>query len=162
MIANDIFAPAYKANLEMLKMHLADLSDADLLTRPVPGANHANWQLGHLIKSEAGMITGMGGTMTALPAGFHEKYEAKTAALDDPSAFLTKQELLQQFEIVRAASIAFAQAASDDFLKQPAPERMRRMVANNADMLGLLIGHTMMHVGQIQVLRRKLGKPILF
>ncbi len=29
--------------------YLADLKDSDLLLRPVPGANHIAWQLGHLI-----------------------------------------------------------------------------------------------------------------
>ena len=31
---------------------LSDLSDADLLVRPSPAANHLAWQLGHLISSE--------------------------------------------------------------------------------------------------------------
>ena len=36
--------------------YLADLTDAELLHRPHPDANHINWQLGHLIKSEHGLI----------------------------------------------------------------------------------------------------------
>ena len=31
---------------------LGDLSDADLLVRPVEGANHIAWQIGHLIVAE--------------------------------------------------------------------------------------------------------------
>ena len=59
----------------MFKMHLADLSDADLMQRPVAGANHANWQIGHLIVAETGMCTKAGATMAELPAGFADRYK---------------------------------------------------------------------------------------
>ncbi|MFM8221811.1 MAG: DinB family protein, partial [Planctomycetaceae bacterium] len=44
---------AIKLNLNMSDMivrsYLSDLSDSDLLIRPVAGTNHIAWQLGHLI-----------------------------------------------------------------------------------------------------------------
>src|SRR5882757_3477210 len=43
-------------NLEMTKMYLADLSEQDMFVRPVPGANHAAWQFGHLTVAETGML----------------------------------------------------------------------------------------------------------
>src|SRR5262249_609324 len=51
---------------------LEDLSDADLLIRPVPGANHIAWQLGHLIDSEVQMIKDQlpGTAYPEFPAGF--------------------------------------------------------------------------------------------
>jgi len=39
---------------------------------------------------------------------------------------------------------------------------MRRMCPTNADIVALGIGHDTMHIGQFQVIRRKLGKPVLF
>ena len=33
-------------NLDFLKATLADFSDAEMLARPCPGANHAAWQVG--------------------------------------------------------------------------------------------------------------------
>ncbi len=36
--------------------YLGDLTDAELLVRPVPGANHIAWQLGHLIAAENMLI----------------------------------------------------------------------------------------------------------
>ena len=63
-----------------------DLSDADLLTRPVPGANHANWQIGHLIVAETKMMGACGAAMPELPAGFAERYNKNTATIDDPTA----------------------------------------------------------------------------
>ena len=41
----------------MLQFTLGDFSDADMLARPAPSANHAAWQLGHLIAAEAGTAT---------------------------------------------------------------------------------------------------------
>ena len=38
------------------KMLLDGLSDADLPVRIAPAANHAAWQLGHLISSERGLV----------------------------------------------------------------------------------------------------------
>ena len=36
--------------------YLEDLSDQEMLKRPCAGCNHINWQVGHLIASEHGMI----------------------------------------------------------------------------------------------------------
>jgi DinB superfamily len=161
MLINDIYVSGLKGNAEMFKWHLADMTDAELLTRPVPGANHANWQIGHLVKAEASLLGVLGGKPPELPAGFVEKYDKKTAA-DDAAQFLTKEELLKLFELVRAASVAFAETVTEEQLLTPGPERMQKLFPTNAAILGMLSGHVLMHVGQIQVLRRKLGKPVLF
>ena len=54
-----LLADVLNRNLEMLKATIADFSDADMLARPVPSANHAAWQLGHLINSESNMLKGV-------------------------------------------------------------------------------------------------------
>ena len=160
MNVNESFAAGLKQNLEMFKMHLADLSDADLMVRPVPGANHANWQVGHLIVAETGMLTKSGAKMPELPAGFAERYKKETSTSDDASKFATKADLIAQLEKVRAATIAFAKTVTTAQLDAPSP--FPQMAPTVADLLFLCSGHALMHVGQIQVLRRKLNKPILF
>ena len=51
---------AIKLNINSANMicqgYLADLTDAELLIRPVPGANHIAWQLGHLLVGEHGRL----------------------------------------------------------------------------------------------------------
>src|SRR5260370_40859346 len=86
------------ATKNMLHMFLGDLSDADLLVRPVPAANHIAWQLGHLIQSEHKMISKSlpSAALPALPAGFAEKYTKETASRD--IGFRTKQEDLDLFD----------------------------------------------------------------
>ena len=56
MNARDVIQTSLNATKNMVDMYLADLSDADLLVRPVPVANHIAWQLGHLISSEPQLV----------------------------------------------------------------------------------------------------------
>src|ERR1035437_5690448 len=83
MNLNEHLATSLKSNFEMLKTTLADFSDADLLSRPAPNANHANWQIGHLIKSETGMLSAVGAKMPALPPDFEARYTKETASSND-------------------------------------------------------------------------------
>ena len=78
------------------KAYLEDLSDEELLLRPVEGANHIAWQLGHLISSEHNMVEMVcPGSMPPLPDGFADAYTKETAASDEGAAFLTKVEYLK-------------------------------------------------------------------
>jgi hypothetical protein len=42
------------------------------------------------------------------------------------------------------------------------PERLLRFAANVGQLCAMMPSHTMMHLGQFQVIRRKIGKPVLF
>ena len=60
--------------------YLEDLTDAEMMARPIPGVNNLSWQLGHLIFAENWMInTCYPGSMPALPAGFKEQHGGDTA-----------------------------------------------------------------------------------
>ena len=79
--------------------YLEDLTDQELMHRPAKGANHINWQLGHLIQSENEMTNIVApGAMPPLPPGFAEKYTKDTASSDNTASFLKKAELLKVFE----------------------------------------------------------------
>src|SRR4029077_4502167 len=60
MQAKEVIKTALQSTQNMLSTYLGDLSDADLLVRPVPAANHIAWQLGHLIQSECDMCSTLG------------------------------------------------------------------------------------------------------
>ena len=98
MTVTDLLAAALAGNLDFVKATVGDLSDADLLTRPAPAANHGNWQLGHLVVAETRMLTAGGAAMPELPAGFADRYTKHTAGTDDAAAFATKAELLAHAE----------------------------------------------------------------
>ena len=104
MNAKDVLRGAYGRSKMMTEMLLEDLSDAEILQRPVPEANHIAWQLGHLVLS----LNYFGeavrpGTMPKLPAGFAERHTKETSGCDDPSAFLSKSDYLRLLEEQRQA-----------------------------------------------------------
>jgi hypothetical protein len=102
----ELIADNLRRNLELLKMTLADFSDADMMVRPCPGANHALWQLGHLVNGEVSMLKACNaGAAPELPAAMAEKFNAKTAGLNDASAFLPKAKLLELLGKARASTV---------------------------------------------------------
>jgi hypothetical protein len=145
------------------RSYLGDLKDSDLLVRPVPGANHIAWQLGHLITSEHGMIEMVcPGSSPPLPAGFAEKHNKTTATSDDPKAFYKKDEYLKLYDQVRAGTIKALDTVKETDFDKPAPEKFREFVPTIASLFLMQPEHWLMHAGQWAVVRRKVGKPPLF
>lgn len=160
-------AESFAGNLEMVKRTLSDFSDADMMCRPVRGANHTMWQLGHVINSETNLIGMVApGVMPALPEGFGKQFGHDMTTCDDPSKFPSKQELLDLFTKVRQGTIQWIKAVKlpelDKPLPESAPEGLRKMCPTVGHLAMLVPGHTTMHIGQMQVIRRALGKPVLF
>ncbi len=158
---------AIKAGLvgsqNLVNMFLADLSDADLLVHPVPNANHIAWQLGHLILSEAGMLkVNPAFAFPELPAGFAEQHDKSKAFLNPPKGFAAKEKYVDLFQKTRQATLAGVAKLSDKDLDQALTGPMAEWAPTLGAMLELVNNHTMMHLGQFTVVRRKLGKPVLF
>ena len=148
--------------LFILQQYTNDLSDADLMQRPGPGCNHLAWQLGHLVSSEVSLQNLISpGSGLELPAGFAEAHTKETAGSDDPTKFYTKQQYLELYEKVRAASWKMIESLTDADLEKPGPERMRNVCPKVSNMLTLIGMHPMMHAGQFVPVRRRLGKPVL-
>src|SRR5438309_475968 len=99
MTAKDALKTALTSTQQMLTWYVSDLSDADLLVRPAPGANHVAWQLGHLIAAEQSLVSKQvpGAVYPELPAGFGERHNKNTAATEPPKGFATKGEYVTLF-----------------------------------------------------------------
>jgi hypothetical protein len=162
MRATDTVKAALKSTQETLEWFVSDLSDADLLVRPVPEANHIAWQLGHLIGAESFLIRTElpDAKYPELPAGFAEKHSKETAKLD--SGFSTKAEYVDLSKSMRAATLALLDNLSDADLDRASTGRFAKFAPRLADLFLLVSNHTLMHGGQFTVVRRKLGKPVLF
>jgi len=140
--------------------YLEDLTDQELFHRPAKGANHINWQLGHLIQSENEMTNIVApGAMPPLPAGFAEKYSKDTAVSDDPKSFLKKAELLKVFEEQRAGTLKALEKVSEADLDKPTGVGYAPTVGAMFAMQG---PHWVMHAGQWAVIRRQLGRKPLY
>jgi hypothetical protein len=164
MNAKDVIMRLLTSTQQSLAMYFADLSDADLLVRPVPNANTIAWQLGHLISAEGHLVKQVvpGAQYPELPAGFDQQYTKETAADDSPKGVLTKQEYLSLFNKMRAATLAVLANLSDADLDKPNTGKMGKFAPTTADMFILVSNHVLMHAGQFTVVRRKLGKPVVF
>jgi hypothetical protein len=159
----ELMADVMTSNLGVLKMTLADFSDADMLVRPAPKANHAAWQLGHLVTAENNMLRAVAPEgVPALPEGFAQKFTKEAAANNDRTAFPTKAETLEAYEKTRAAAAQWVRGLAPADLDKPGPERLRHLAPTWGHLALLIPSHTTMHLGQFQVIRRALGKPVLF
>jgi hypothetical protein len=162
MNAKDAIRTALQMNRSILTTYLSDLSDADLLVRPAPAANHIAWQLGHLISAEANFLQQIpGATPPELPADFAKQHDKETAGLDTSAGFRKKQEYLDLFEKVRASTLAALERIPEADLDRPTTGRMAQFFPTVGSFFLLLANHELMHAGQFAVVRRKLGKPIL-
>src|SRR5262249_3702464 len=131
---------------------------------PVPNANHIAWQLGHLISAESALLKDYlpPGTYPELPAGFAERHNKSTASSDSAKAFGTKKEYLDLFNKFRSATVAALDKMDDKDLDKPTRGDMAKFAPTVGALLLLQSNHTLMHAGQFTVVRRKLGKPVLF
>jgi hypothetical protein len=133
-----------------------------LMVRPVPGANHIAWQLGHLISAERFLVEkAVPGRMEALPEGFVDRHKKGTAASDNAVDFLSKDEYQQLAKKVRANTLGIVESLSPaDFDK--AASGGPPFVKSVGDAFLFISGHWLMHAGQWAVIRRKIGRPPLF
>src|SRR5689334_6145696 len=164
MSAIDLLAKNLVTGLEMLKMHLADFSDADMLVRPVPNANHAAWQVGHVLAFEV-MCCKMYAPAAApqgLPADMDKTYGKEGSTSDDPKRFLKKDELLKYLGQVNTGLAGWVRGMSPEDLAKSGPEQFKGWVNTIGELVLAIPVHETMHLGQIQVIRRKLGKKVLF
>lgn len=163
MNAIDLLVRQLNISADMLKNTLADFSDEELAHRPANGANHPLWQLGHLCNAEVFFVTQLGGAMPELPAGFSDRFNKNSCCIDDAKHFAaSKQQLMDLFLKLRAATIAYVKTLKPEDLEKPSSEKLKQMAPTVGDALSIQAMHPVMHLGQIQVVRRKLGKAILF
>ncbi len=161
MQAKDVIHAALTDTKKNLNWYVSDLSDADLLVRPVPAANHIAWQLGHLIVAEKQLGGGVPGfAYPELPKGYTELYGKEGAGKDQ--GFERKATYVDLFNKMRDTTLAAVSKLSDADLDKPTEGSMAKFAPKVVNLLLLLSDHTTMHYGQFTVVRRKLGKPVLF
>lgn len=160
MTSNDAIKLCLDAAEMVCMMYLQDLSDEDMFVRPAPGANHINWQLGHLIASEYEMLHEIRPhAPSKLPEGFEEQYAKATAGSDNPADFRTKEELLEIYKAQRQVSLEFLAGENPDEFDKESGVPYAPTVGSLYSMLG---SHWMMHSGQWVIVRRLQGRPPLF
>ena len=163
MTPTELMSDVITRNGEILKMTIDDFSQDEMLARPVPGANHATWQIGHMIGSASHMFAAIApGLVPDAAARIGEKCTGKTASIDDPAHFPDKTQLLETFAQAHGAISNWVKTQTPETLNRPTPGPMANFAPTVGHLVLMSASHIMMHVGQMQVIRRKLGKPLLF
>lgn len=161
------FKDAIRASLGvadfMVNGYLADITPAELLDRPVPGANHIAWQLGHLIAAERHLVeAAVPGSMPELPAGFADRYGRGKQVTDNPADYLTKDEYLKLAKDIRAVTLRTLDRLTPADFDKPVEARVPPWVKKAGDAFVTIGSHWVLHAGQWVVLRRKLQREVMF
>ncbi len=164
MTGVDAIRTALESTHHLITWFLSDLSDNDLLVRPAPGANHIAWQMGHFIVSESKLANQptFKAVYPELPAGFDKQHSAETHSREPAIGFATRAEYVDLFTKVRQATIAGLSALKDSDLDAPTQGKIATFAPTLGALLLLTSNHGLMHAGQFSVVRRKLGKAVLF
>ena len=160
MTSKDVIKNTLQMSNDVLMAYLGDLSDEELMLRPVPGSNHIAWQLGHITSSEHQMMTEVSFPMPDLSDGFEACYTKETSTSDDAAKFHKKDQYLALMAEQRKSTLASLEAASDADLGRATPVSMHEYAKTVGEAFNLIGVHALMHAGQFAVVRRKLGKPI--
>jgi uncharacterized damage-inducible protein DinB len=163
MLAKEALKIGLQSTQHLVSWYVSDLTDQDLTMRPVPSANNIAWQLGHLIEGEPFLGSALpGAKYPELPSTIKGQYDKKTASSVPAGGYLTKNEYLEWFNKVRAATMANVDRLTDADLDKPNTGTMAKFAPRYADLIVLIANHALMHAGQFTVTRRALNKPILF
>ncbi len=95
-------------------------------------------------------------------AGFVAAHTKETASIEPPKGFCTKAVYIDLLDKVRETTHQAISGLSDKDLDRVTTGSMAPWAPTLADFILLLSNHALMHAGQFTVVRRKLGKPILF
>jgi uncharacterized damage-inducible protein DinB len=144
----------------VIDSYIKDLSDSELLVRPVEGMNHIAWQLGHIIGAERHFVELVKpGSSPALPEGFEEGHGREANKVDDPSRYYSAARYIELRKAQRAATLAVLDGLGDaDFDRKE--DKFPPFAPTVGALMNLCGTHPLMHCGQFVAVRRKLGKPV--
>mgnify|MGYP006274528363 CR=1 FL=1 len=162
MNAHQVLVELLSTARYVLTSYIEDFTDEDLLARSISDAHHAAWQLGHLISSEYRMIKAIKPEIPELlNSEFIQMHDKANAFTPGTQHFATKKEYLALLSVVRSTTREVLQSFSEQQLSEPGPEFMRSYAPTIGSVFTSIGSHELMHAGQLAVIRRKLGKPVV-
>jgi hypothetical protein len=142
---------------------ITDMQDAPLCAPTSAGGNHPLWILGHIVHSEANLIARFVlGEGDPLPQRA-PLFARTTQPVTDPGAYPAIQELLAEWEKVRAATLRVLSGLTDADLEKPskAPKEREAMFGTIGKCFSMAALHPAFHAGQVADARRAAGRDPL-
>lgn len=160
MNAREAIRNTIESSSMIVDSYMKDLSDEDLLIRPVSGMNHMAWQIGHLIGTEQRLVDMVSpGTSPPLPPDFNEGHGRDKFTEDDPAKFYPVARYQELWGLQRRASLALLDRLSEEDLDRT-DEKFPPFAPTVGAVMNLIGTHPLMHAGQFVAVRRSLGKPV--
>ncbi len=164
MFASPQEAIAYslRSSKTMFHRYLDDLKPEEFQHRPCLGANNASWIVGHLTCVDRTRLEKLEVTpLPDLPAGFQERFATtKTAATGTVADFGNPNDLIRHFDEHRDLLIKTVEQLPARVLNSPPPFDSPLFMDSGESLLFVGL-HTTMHLGQLSIIRRSLGRPPL-
>jgi len=153
---------SFAYSLDYLRELVADLSEQEMVAQPSRIMNHAAWTIGHLTYS-CQAIGGEIGLAPWLPDDWRARFGTGSVAMNDPSAYAPKSLAIVRLGEGQARITAAVLSLTDSQLSAPLPdERFRSVLPSVRHALTqVLVAHTALHVGQLILWRKALGKASL-
>jgi hypothetical protein len=140
---------------------IEDMRETPLTQPTSSGGNHPLWVLGHIVVAEAGIFDGFILGERSRFAELNKLFGAGTQPTTNADDYPSMDELLGNFEEIRAAILSYVDTLTEEDLEKPshAPEKFGPKFATIGACLIALTLHPVFHAGQVADARRVLGKP---
>ncbi|HEV2294587.1 MAG TPA: DinB family protein [Tepidisphaeraceae bacterium] len=156
---NDVLVHNLSATQLMVQRFTADLQPHEYLHRPTEKANCAAWTVGHLALSDRHVLMQLGAELPPLPDGFDQRF-SRAEGCPEAGDFGDVAGILPTFDEHRTRLIEAVKRATPEQLAKPL-EKPHPMFKTLGELVSFMSAHTAMHVGQITIIRRSLGRPPL-
>lgn len=158
----EAIALGLRSSQAMFHRFLDDLRPEEFQHRTCLGTNNAAWIVGHLTSVDRTQLERLGvPDLPSLPEGFKERFATTRAAATGTQAdFGPPAELIRLFDLHRNLLIANVHRIPAAELAAP-PQSPSPFYTDRGESLLFLGLHTAMHLGQLTIIRRSLGRPPL-
>ncbi len=155
MITAKEYQSMLEGNLEIIKMQIEGMSDAEMLIQPPNGGNCMLWTLGHLTES---LITILRFLDAEKPEGLADlsRFRRGSEPVRGPEAgLMTASDLMQAYETLHQVILEKLEPMTDTDFDQEVPGFGQP--ARRGWMLFFMEFHHAYHIGQLELLRNLAG-----
>jgi hypothetical protein len=124
-------------------------------------ANHALWFAGHIGTVDNFMIARLTPAKGQEKAGYKEKFGMGSRPLASPAEYPPVKEVLAFWRERREALLGILGGLTDEELAKPCPPGAPEFMTDVGSMFEAAVWHEAMHLGQVTIARRALGRPPL-
>jgi uncharacterized damage-inducible protein DinB len=157
---NEFNLSVFRFAASLVQKTFADVPESEMRLRPIEAMNPPVWILGHLVTT-FGFIPKLLGGELACPPEYPGWFGPGSKLEDLPTTLPTKAVMLNQLsDITERILVAVPKVPAEQWTRRnPTPFFQTELPTLRDITENLLVGHTMLHLGQMNVWRRSQGLP---